>query len=103
MQFMVRIDVKLPSDWDEKKIEENYAAESKRGQQLVNEGKLLRIWRIVGRRANFGIWQADSPEELHESIQSLPLYRYMDVEVTPIIKHPLTKAYEEEYGGLPQI
>lgn len=103
MLFMVRINVKLPSEWDEKKIEEVYAAEGKRGRQMMNEGKVLRIWRIVGKRANFGVWQADSLEELHENIQSLPLFPCMDVEVTPIIKHPSTGVYEAEYGQLPQI
>ena len=103
MLFMVRLNVKLPSGWGEKEIEEIYAAEGKRGRQLMNDGKILRIWRIVGKRANFGIWQADSLEELHDNIQSLPLHRYMDVEVTPIIKHPATEAYKQEFDILPEI
>lgn len=103
MLFMVHINVRLPAQWDQDKIDEVYSAEGARGMELMNEEKLLRIWRIVGRRANFGIWQSDSLEELHENIQSLPLFRYMDIEVTPIIKHPGAAAYEEKYGQLPQI
>ena len=103
MLFMVSINVRLPADWDQDKIDEEVAAEGKRGMELVQEGKALRIWRVVGKRANYGIWQADSLEELHENIQSLPLFRHMDVEVTPIIKHPLTDAYEEKYGQMPDI
>jgi len=102
MLFMVRITVKLPNDWNAEKIAAMYSDEIERGCQMMREGKVLRGWRIAGEMANFSIWQAETLEAFHENIQSLPLYRYMDIVVTPIIKHPTTEAFEKKYGALPE-
>ncbi len=103
MQFKVEIVVKLPGDWQKAQVDEIYAAEMEHAHILRNEGKLLRIWRIVGERANVGIWQADSLEELHESISGLPLFPYIEVSVTPLIEHPSTPSYRAQFGELPAI
>ena len=74
MQFMVRIVVRLPGDWPKEKVDELAARETARGMQCIKEGKLRRIFRIVGQRANFSIWEAASPEELHATLLSLPMH-----------------------------
>ena len=33
----------------------------------------------MGRRANFSIWDADSLEELHENLQSLPMHPWKEI------------------------
>jgi len=96
MQFMVRIDVRLPGEWTEQRL-----AEMDRGNELMREGKQRRLWRIVGLRSNFGIWQADTLEELHETLQSMPMHPWMDIDITPIMKHPGVTRYQERYGELP--
>ncbi len=101
MLFMVNIVVRLPGDWPKDKLDALVARETERGLQFVKEGKLKRIFRVVGQRANFSIWQADSLEELHATLASLPMHPYMDVSVTPIIKHSTTEAWEAANGAMP--
>ncbi|MBI4190972.1 MAG: muconolactone Delta-isomerase family protein [Betaproteobacteria bacterium] len=101
MLFMLKIAVDLPGDWPKEKLEEIMKTESARSMQLIKEGKLKRIFRIVGQRANFSIWEADSPEELHATLTSLPLNPYMHVSVYPIMKHPATQAWEAAHGAMP--
>ena len=78
-------------------------AEADRAIELIQAGKMRKVWRIVGERANFSIWEADSLEEFHADISSLPLHPWMTVEVTPMIEHPATQAYEDRIGPFPTI
>jgi muconolactone D-isomerase len=101
MLFMVKIDVSLPADMPQSEKDQLRVRENARAHELVAAGKLRRIWRIVGQTANFGVWEADTLEELHANIGSLPLYSYMKVEVTPLITHPVTASWQETRGALP--
>ena len=103
MLFMVRIKVELPGEMDPARVQELGEAETARGIELVQAGKLRKLWRIVGERANFSIWEADTLEEFHANISSLPLHPWMSVEVTPMIEHPATQAYESRVGPFPTI
>jgi muconolactone D-isomerase len=103
MLFMVRIKVELPGEMDPARVQELGAAELDRAIELVDAGKLRKVWRIVGERANFSIWEADTPEQFHADISSLPLHPWMTVEVTPMIEHPATQAYESRVGPFPTI
>ena len=101
MQFMVKIDVSLPAAMPQGEKDDFRKRENARAHELVEEMKLRRIWRIVGTTANYGIWEAESLEELHASIGSLPLYPFMKIEVTPLIAHPVTTSWQDSRGALP--
>ena len=101
MLFMAKIVLSLPGDWSKEKLEEMNLTERARSVGFVRDGKLKRIYRIVGLRGNFSIWEADSLEELHETLTSLPLHPYMDIEIYPLIKHTTTIAWEAEHGEMP--
>jgi muconolactone D-isomerase len=73
MLFMVKIMVRLPGDWPKEKLAEINRNETARSMQFVMEGRLKRIFRIVGQRVNFSIWDVASPEERHATLTSLPL------------------------------
>ncbi len=103
MLFMVRIKVELPGDMDPAKVKELGEAEAERAVEAVQAGKLRKIWRIVGERSNFSIWETDTLEEFHELISSFPLHPWMSVDVTPMIEHPSTKYYEDKVGPFPTI
>lgn len=103
MLFMVRIKVELPGEMDPARVKELGEAETDRAIELIQAGKLRKVWRIVGERANFSIWEADTLEEFHANISSLPLHPWMGVEVTPMIQHPATQAYESRVGPFPTI
>ena len=74
--------------------------ENARAEALIARGTLVRIWRVVGRVANVSLWQADSLEELHEAIGSLPMFPYMKVDVTPLVNHPMTEAADAHQSRL---
>lgn len=103
MRFMVQMVVGLPGDWPAEKVDEIGRAENARGHEMIKAGKLRRLFRIVGKRANFSIWDADSLEELHEILQSLPMHPWMDISVTPLIEHPSEIAFKELYGDIPPL
>ena len=88
MLYHVRMDVLLPTDMDADKAAELKAVEKALSLKLQEQGKWRHIWRIAGQYSNFSIFDVESNEELHEILMSLPLYPYMGVEVTPLLRHP---------------
>lgn len=88
MEFLVRIEVGLPSDFDEARKQELIRAEAARAKALAEEGTIVRLWRIPGRWANVGVWNAEDASRLHEAVSSLPLFSWLDVTVTPLATHP---------------
>lgn len=62
--------------------------EAARAQELASQGVLRRLWRVPGRRANWGIWTASSIDELHQALSSLPLFPHLDITVHLLAAHP---------------
>jgi len=91
VKFLVRIDVRLPDSLSELERERLLAAELERGRELVEAGAIWAIWRIPGGLRNVGIWETPDATALHELIASLPLYRWLTAEVTPLADHPLSR------------
>jgi len=89
VEFLVQIQVTLPPELSSGSRQELMDRERARGQELMNEGVIRRIWRIPGRTANVGIWDAADPTALHEALSSLPMFPYIDARVTPLATHPL--------------
>ena len=102
MLYMVQIEVQpLPGDWPKEKGDDLRRREVVRVLDLMREGKLVSaLFRIPGRNANFGIWKAESPEELDQTLRSLPLHPFMLLQVTPLMAHPSEAAYKEKYGEM---
>jgi muconolactone D-isomerase len=88
MEFLVRIEVRWPPDGDPKRKEALVEAESRRAKELAAEGTILRLWRIPGRWANWGLWSAADATALHAAIASLPLFPWLDADVHPLGAHP---------------
>ena len=101
MLFMVKIEVSVPADMPQKDKDDLRTRENARAMELIKANKIRRIWRIVGQVANFGVWEAETLEELHANLGSLPMYPYMQLSVTPLIQHPATEAYGKAHGSMP--
>lgn len=99
MRFMLRIEVRLPHGMTAAEKDELRRREHERAHELIASGRLLRIWRIVGRIANLSVWQAPTLETLHETLAALPMFPYMTIDVTPLIDHPLTADAEAVHGA----
>ena len=91
MEFLVRIHFSLPPDMDPAAKDELIERETERGRELRAAGAIVRIWRIPGRTANVGIWQAADATELHGLLSSLPLFPWMDIDVTALAVHRLER------------
>ena len=99
MEFLVHMAV-APSieggDEAEKVLRRQEAA---RARELSEQGVLLRLWRMPGRRENWGIWKADDCDQLHDALASLPLFKYLTITVHPLASHPNDPASRGERGG----
>ena len=91
MEFLVRIEVRLPSDLPDQARNELVSQETARGRALQDAGSIVRIWRIPGRHANVAIWRAADASALHDLLASLPLFPWMDIDVQALALHPLER------------
>ena len=89
MKFLVQIDVRLPGKLTDAERAELLERELERGRELVDAGVIWAIWRIPGALRNVGVWEAADATELHEHLTSLPVFRWVTTEVTPLADHPL--------------
>jgi muconolactone D-isomerase len=91
MLFLLRIDVSIPADMPQADKDKLRERENARAAELIAEGTMQGIWRIVGRIANNSLWKADTLEILHDKVSSMPMFPYMKIDVTPLINHPMTE------------
>ena len=68
MEFLVNIEVGWPADGDPDELARITAAERIRGAELAAAGTIRRMWRVPGRRANWGVWEAEDATALHAAI-----------------------------------
>ncbi len=88
MLFHVRMNVNIPGDLPQAEAAEIIAREKAYSQELQKSGKWRHIWRIVGQYANFSVFDVKDNAELHEILSGLPLFKFMEIEVTPLVRHP---------------
>ncbi len=88
MLFHVVITVRVPHDVDPDRIKELSEREHARAADLQRQGKWLHLWRVAGQWANVSIFKVDSPGELHDILDSLPLHPFMQADVTALCRHP---------------
>ena len=101
MIFLIYFEVSVPANTPAELKQQLRQAEHARAFELIEAGKLRRIWRPVGTADTCCIWEADSLEELHTAVRSLPLYPYMKLSVTPFVEHPVAAAWTKEHGPMP--
>jgi muconolactone D-isomerase len=69
--------------------------EAARARELSAAGILVRLWRVPGRRENWGIWNAQDADQLHSALASLPMFAYLAITVHPLASHPNDPRGEE--------
>ena len=89
MEFLIT----LRQDWatlrERPDLRQLVAAERRVGAHLIQEGAILRIWRLPGQRANVGIWQAPDATALDALLNRLPLRAWLEAEVVALATHDL--------------
>jgi muconolactone D-isomerase len=89
--FMVRTRVVGTESLTDAELTEMLAVEYRRGVELAEAGSIVAFWRVVGRREAVGIWRVESADALHVLLSELPMYRYFDIQVTPLASHPVAE------------
>ena len=88
MLFHVHMTVRLPHDMPPDQAAELKAREKALAQRLQREGVWRHLWRIAGHYANVSVFDVPDNAALHDTLMSLPLFPYMDIEVQPMCRHP---------------
>lgn len=88
MLFQVAMDVRIPRDVSAEGADALKQAERGRAQDLQRAGVWRHLWRVAGRYANVSIFDVSSPQELHDILSTLPLFPFMEIQVTPLCRHP---------------
>lgn len=88
MEFLVRSENRLPPETAPQRREELRAAERARALELRAAGVLKRLWRVPGRTATIGLYEAADAAELHDALMSLPMSPWLDVHVEALARHP---------------
>jgi muconolactone D-isomerase len=89
MLFYVSIKVTIPPETDPQTLEALKKQEVAHAAELEARGKWLHVWRVVGKWANVSIFDVSDTSELHAILTGLPLYPFMDIEVTALCEmHP---------------
>lgn len=103
-EYLVSIEVLWPPEGDRELRDRLIAEERETAARLAESGIIVRLWRVPGRWANWGIWRAANVEQLHDAIASLPFFPWLSVTVHPLALHPSdpgSGAIEGLEGSLP--
>ena len=73
MLFHVNMEVRIPHGVDPEKIKQLGALEHERARELQLQRKWVHLWRVVGKFANVSVFDVDTPTELHDILNSLPV------------------------------
>jgi muconolactone D-isomerase len=89
MEFLVHVEITMaPGSVKPARHAELMVAETVRAAELAEAGIIRRLWRIPGRWASWGLYEAADATALHTAVASLPLFPWMDVSVHPLARHP---------------
>ena len=91
MEFLVEFEITVPRGTAEREVERRESAEAASAATLVEQGHLLRVWKLAARNGQgsvLGLYRADTRAQLDGLLEALPLYEWMDVKVTALEPHP---------------
>ena len=88
MLFLARMDVHFPESLTPEQVADFQVREKEYSGNLQREGKMKGIWRVVGEYANYSIYDVENNDELQQVMAGFPMFKYMDVKITPLAEHP---------------
>jgi muconolactone delta-isomerase len=91
MEFLVQFEITVPRGTAKTEVERRESAEAAAAAALVEQGHLLRVWKLAARNGQgsvLGLYRADSGAQLDGLLEALPLYEWMHIKITPLEPHP---------------
>lgn len=95
-EFLVNIKIEWPESVSDARRAELRDTERAHAAVLVEKGHLVRMWRVPGRRENWGLWRAKDATELHDVLTGLPVWPYMRVTVHAVGRHPVDPLRDQD-------
>lgn len=89
MEFLINIKINWPANMEQAVKDRLSRDERAHAAELAKKGHLARMWRVTGRRENWGLWRAKDATEMHAIISSLPVWPYMDMTIHALAQHPV--------------
>ncbi len=90
-EFLITMTITVPPGTAAEVVNDAMAREAQRARELAAQGHLLRLWALSApayRRRTLGLWRARDGAEMSSIVAELPLYPWMDVEMTELSTHP---------------
>ena len=90
-EFLTMLTLSVPEGTSAETVDDLKSREALRAHDLAAEGRLVRLWippTQPGEWRALGVWSAGDESGLRATLESLPLYRWMTVETTPLTPHP---------------
>ena len=75
MQFIVRFDVKQPSNVSNPELVAIWQREAAAALGAMEAGAIKHLWKVAGQRVVIGIVEFPSAEDLDRALASLPIIR----------------------------
>ena len=88
MLFHVQMTVRLPHDMSPADADQLKSREKQIAQELQRTGVWRHLWRIAGHYANVSVFDVVDNAALHDTLMTLPLFPYMEIDVQPLCRHP---------------
>lgn len=92
MEFLVQFKWTVPAGMPDEQWQAIRAAERAHGGEMMDAGKMLRIWRLPGQRSVIALYDVADTSELDRLLMSLPMNPYFEVQIQPLAAHPLEQA-----------
>ena len=98
-EFLTTFTAAIPAGTPGQAVVDTEAREAERAHELARQGHLVRLWVLPGQGRSLGLWRARDAAEMQATIQSLPLFAWMIVEITPLTQHPSDPAIATTEGA----
>lgn len=72
------------------------AAERVHGGEMMDQGKMARLWRLPGQRGAIALFKVADATELDQILMAYPMNPYLDISVEALAVHPLEAARARE-------
>jgi muconolactone delta-isomerase len=81
MRFMLKATWKQPLDETMMAL---LPAEEARADELAEQGILEALYLPADQSGAWTVWRCESQDEVQEIAQTLPLYKFLNFEITPL-------------------
>lgn len=88
MRYLVRTKSHFPSTQPEARAK-LVESEKKRARELHDAGALISTWRLPAMDESVTLWEADSINQLHDWLMSLPAMAWATADVHPLIERDI--------------